>query len=167
METEKKLVEFICHTTFEDIPREALTTVGNILRAVLGTTIADSTCEGCGSLAEYYRELGGKEEATVFVHGGKLPAHNAVLLNSVMARALDFDDAMAPGIHIGASAVPTAFGAAELAGRCSGRDFLTALAVGVETAAPRECIRVCPESNPCRAEGSENATKAKQNSPLI
>jgi 2-methylcitrate dehydratase PrpD len=51
-----------------------------------------------------------------------------------MARALDFCDAMVPGIHIGSSVVPTAFAAAELAGGCSGRRFLTAITLGTELA---------------------------------
>jgi 2-methylcitrate dehydratase PrpD len=49
-----------------------------------------------------------------------------------MARALDFCDALAPGAHIGSSVVPAAFAAAELAGGCSGKEFLAAVAVGTE-----------------------------------
>jgi 2-methylcitrate dehydratase PrpD len=52
-----------------------------------------------------------------------------------MCRALDFCDAMAPGIHIGSSLVPAALAAAELVGGCDGREFLAALAVGAEVGA--------------------------------
>ena len=52
-----------------------------------------------------------------------------------MCRALDYCDAMAPGIHIGSSLVPAAFAAAEFRGGCSGAEFLTALAVGCELGA--------------------------------
>jgi len=135
METEKRLAEYICRTNFVDIPQEALEVVRNMVLTVFGTTIAGATTEGCVALAEFYKGLEGKREATVFIHGGKIPAQNAVFVNSIMARALDFDDAMAPGMHIGASAVPTAFAAAELAGGCNGKDFLTALVLGIETAA--------------------------------
>jgi len=135
MEVEKALVDYIVHTDLDDIPRGPLDTIRNMVMTVLGTTIGGSRAEGCEPLVRFYREMGGNQEATIFIHGGKIPAQNAVLVNSVMARALDFDDAMAPGIHIGASAVPTAFAAAELAGGCSGEDFLTALVLGVETAA--------------------------------
>lgn len=135
MEVEKALVDYIVHTDLEGIPKEPQDTIRNMVLTVLGTTIAGSKAEGCEPLVRFYKEVGGKEEATIFIHGGRIPAQNAVLVNSVMARALDFDDAMAPGIHIGASAVPTAFSTAELAGGCSGKDFLTALVLGVETAA--------------------------------
>lgn len=121
MKAEKRLTEYICRAQFNEIPRDALNVIHNMLTGVFGTTIAGSGSEGCEALVQYYRDQGGKQEATILIHGGKIPAQNAVMVNSVMARALDFDDAMAPGIHIGASAVPAALGAAELAGGCSGK----------------------------------------------
>jgi hypothetical protein len=135
MDVEKALVDYIVHADLEGIPEGPQDTIRNMVLTVLGTIVAGSRAEGCESLVRFYREVGGSQEATIFIHGGRIPAQNAVLVNSVMARALDFDDAMAPGIHIGASAVPTALAAAELAGGCSGKDFLTALVLGVETAA--------------------------------
>jgi 2-methylcitrate dehydratase PrpD len=135
MDVEKALVDYIVHTDLDGIPKGPQDTIRNMVLTVLGTTIAGSRAEGCEPLVRVYKGMGGNPEATIFIHGGRIPAQNAVLVNSVMARALDFDDAMAPGIHIGASAVPTAFAAAELAGGCSGQDFLTALVLGVETAA--------------------------------
>jgi 2-methylcitrate dehydratase PrpD len=135
MGVEKALVDYIAHADLEGIPKGPQDTIRNMVLTVIGTTVAGSRAEGCEPLVRFYREVGGTQEATIFIHGGRIPAHNAALVNSVMARALDFDDAMAPGIHIGASAVPTAFAATELAGGCSGKDFLTALVLGVETAA--------------------------------
>ncbi|MBN2126068.1 MAG: MmgE/PrpD family protein [Deltaproteobacteria bacterium] len=135
MEVEKKLVDYLDAARFESIPREPLHTVRNVLLTVLGTTIAGSSAEGCGTMIDLFRGVGGKEEATILIHGGKVPAQNASFVNGVMARALDYCDAMAPGVHIGSSAVPAAFAAAELAGGCSGRDFLTALTVGTELSA--------------------------------
>jgi len=46
-----------------------------------------------------------------------------MFVNSVMARAMDFCDAMSPGIHIGSSSVPGALAMAELIGSYSGKDF--------------------------------------------
>lgn len=135
METEKKLAEYVFGTDFGDIPREPLGVVKNMILTVLGTTIAGAKAEGCEELVDLYKGLGGTEEATILIHGGKIPAENAAFVNGVMARALDFCDAMAPGLHIGSSAVPAALAAAELAGVCSGERFLTALALGAEVAA--------------------------------
>ncbi len=132
MDTEKKLVDYLTGTSYGKLPPEPLETVKNLIIRDLGTTIAGSSAEGCGKLVNFYGETGGREEATILIHGGLLPAQNAALVNGVMARALDFCDSMAPGVHIGSSAVPAALATAELAGGCSGRDFLTALTLGIE-----------------------------------
>jgi 2-methylcitrate dehydratase PrpD len=132
MSTEQDLVRFVCRTTYDDLEPQVLGTIKNQLLAVLGTTIAGSTQAGCQTLIDFHRSQGGKEEATILIHGGRLPAQAAALVNGVMARALDFDDALAPGVHLGASTVPAALAAAELRGGINGRDFLTALVVGAE-----------------------------------
>lgn len=135
MEVERKIVDYLINTSFEAIPWEPLETVRNMVLRVLGTTIAGSSAEGCEAMVDFYTGMGGREEATIFIHGRKVPAQNAAFVNSIMARSLDFCDAMAPGVHIGSSAIPAAFAAAELAGGCSGRDFLAALTAGVEISA--------------------------------
>ena len=134
METERKVTDYIHSTTFDEIPEEPRKTIKNMVLDVLGTSVAGAEEAGVETLRDFYRGLEGKNEATILVHGGKIPAHDAAFFNSVMARALDYENAMAPGFHPGASAVPTALAAAELAGGCSGKDFLTALALGVEIA---------------------------------
>ncbi len=134
MQMEGKIVDYVNGTAFHEMPGEALKTIKNMVLDVVGTTAAGSEEVGVEALRAFYVGLEGKQEATILVHGGKIPAHDAAFVNSVMARALDFENAMAPGFHPGASAVPTALAAAELAGGCSGKDFLTALALGVEIA---------------------------------
>jgi 2-methylcitrate dehydratase PrpD len=134
VKAEEKLVAFALDTRFEEIPADALRTVRYQILAIVGTTIAGATAEGCETAVQLYKELGGKEEATILVHGGRIPAHDAAFLNGVMARALDFCDSMAPGPHPGAAVIPAALAASELAGGCSGRDFIAAVAVGTEVA---------------------------------
>ena len=135
METEKKLAEYVSETKFEDLPQEPVDIIKNVILTVLGTTIAGATAEGCEALVNQVKEWGGKKEATILIHGGKVPAYNAALVNSTMARALDFCDAMMPGMHVGSSSVPTALATAELVGGCSGKEFLAALVLGTEVAA--------------------------------
>lgn len=132
MSIEQELVQFVCRTAYDGLKPEILRILKNQLLTVLGTTIAGSTQAGCQTLIDFYRSQGGKEEATILIHGGRIPAQAAALVNGVMARALDFDDALAPGVHIGASTVPAALAAAELRGGLDGREFLTSLLVGAE-----------------------------------
>ena len=49
-----------------------------------------------------------------------------------MGRALDIDDHISPGAHIGGAVIPAAIAAAEYTGGCSGTDLITAIAVGTE-----------------------------------
>jgi 2-methylcitrate dehydratase PrpD len=132
MSLEQELVRFVCRTAYEDLPPGPKETIRNQLLTVLGTTIAGSQEAGCETLVDHYRSMGGQEEATILIHGGRVPAQTAALVNGVMARALDFDDALAPGVHIGASTVTAALAAAELRGGIDGREFLTALLIGCE-----------------------------------
>jgi 2-methylcitrate dehydratase PrpD len=133
MSIEHELVRFVCRTAYEELKPGPLATIKNQLLTVLGTTIAGSTQAGCKTLIDFYLSQGGKQEATILIYGGRIPAQAAALVNGVMARALDFDDALAPGVHIGASTVPAALAAAELRGGMDGREFVTALLVGAET----------------------------------
>jgi 2-methylcitrate dehydratase PrpD len=134
MELEKRFLDFIMDGRFEDIPAESIDTIKKVIVNNLGATIGGATSEGCETLLNMVRNWGGKGEATVLIYGDKLPAFNAALVNSTMARALDIDDHMPPGMHVGASALPSALAAAELAGGCSGKEFLTALVLGFDMA---------------------------------
>jgi 2-methylcitrate dehydratase PrpD len=131
---ERELVNYVLDTTYDQIPREIIE-LGKVLTlTVLGTTIAGAGAEGCRALADLIGEWGGRDECTILMYGEKVPAHNAVFVNSYIARALDFCEGMVPGMHLGASCVPVGLATAELAGGCTGKEFLTSLVVGAEVA---------------------------------
>lgn len=131
---EEEFVRYILSAKYQDLPDQVVNTAKHMLLTIIGTTIAGATLEGCEALRDQIKEWGGKREATILLHGDKVPAHQAVLVNSYMARALDYDDGIRPGMHVGASAVPAALAASDLAGGCSGKELLTALVVGAEVA---------------------------------
>lgn len=135
MSAEEQIVDFVCNAKYTDFPAAALETVRNMLVADLGTTIAGAQADGCRELVEFHRRQGGAEEATLLLHGGRVPAQHAAMVNGVMSRALDFCDAIAPGAHIGSSIIPAALACAELRGGVDGREFLAALTVGAEIGA--------------------------------
>src|SRR3990172_4918970 len=121
METEQRLANYVSDTEYEDLPGEPVAIARNVTLTVAGTAIAGAKAEGCEALVSQVRRWGGRKEATVLLHGGKAPAHNAAFVNSAMARALDFCDGMVPGLHLGSSSIPTALAAAQLAGGCRGK----------------------------------------------
>lgn len=135
MGTEEQLVDWISKAHYEDFPEAVLETVKNQFLTIVATTVAGAAEDGCREALSLYRDLAGKGEATVLIHGGKLPAHDAAFVNGVMARSLDLCDSMAPGPHVGAALITASLAAAELMGGMSGLDFLNAIAVGNEVAA--------------------------------
>jgi 2-methylcitrate dehydratase PrpD len=132
MEHELRLARFVRDLRYEAVPADAVRLVKRLLIAVSGTGVAGADEDGIAALRTLMRARGGTPEATTLVHGDRLPAASAALLNGAMCRALDYCDAMAPGPHIGSALIPAAFAAAELRGGCDGRTFIAALAAGAE-----------------------------------
>ncbi len=130
-----QLVEHILKRSYEVLPHEVLEAAKLSIIETMGTLIAGAKAPGCSELKDLIQQWGGKGEATILVYGGKVPIHHAALLNSTMARALDFDNAMRGGMHPSASSVPTAIAVAEFVGGVSGKEFLTALALGEDVGA--------------------------------
>jgi 2-methylcitrate dehydratase PrpD len=132
MDIELELAGFVSGLKARDIPPDALRTTRLIVLAAAGTAVAGSGEDGIAGLRRLLLERGGARQARSFVFGDALPASAAAQLNGTMCRALDYCDAMAPGVHIGSSLIPAAFAAADLRGGCRGSDFMAALAAGAE-----------------------------------
>lgn len=135
MDSERQLVRFIRDVRLDDVDAEALAVVRRVLAGSLATAVAGAGEEGIAPLRALLLDRGGRPQATSFVFGDRLPATSAALLNATMARALDFCDAMAPGVHVGSSVVPAALAASEAVGACTGEAFLRALVIGCEIGA--------------------------------
>ena len=132
MTTEQQIARHIVNAAYSDLQEKDVRAVKKQILTHFGAIIAGWNSDGCAIVDEYFRGIGGKEEAAVLVRGGKLPAEQAAFINSVMARALDICDHIEPGPHIGSACIPAALAAAELAGGCSGEDFILAVAVGTD-----------------------------------
>jgi 2-methylcitrate dehydratase PrpD len=130
-----ELARHAVNCRYEDIPEESLQIARMTLLDTLGTLIAGAPSAGCKPIAQRVQDWGGKPESSVLMYGGKVPAHNAALANAVMARALDFCDAMERGLHLGSTVVPAGLAVAEQVGGVRGRDFLAAIAVATDIGA--------------------------------
>jgi len=87
----EKLSANVIDTRFEDLEPATVETTKYRIVDTLGCLIGGSTDTGNPELAGLLKDEGGKEEATILIHGGKVPAGNAALVNSVMARSFDFE----------------------------------------------------------------------------
>lgn len=107
----------------------------------LGNIAAGHRAQGNEALVTLASRWGGTSEATVLVHGLRVPAHNAAMLNAAMMRSYDFEaiGAEGPGqtqapAHISGTTIPVALAVAEQM-HAGGRDLLTALILGDDLAA--------------------------------
>jgi 2-methylcitrate dehydratase PrpD len=130
--TETVLAKWITRTGFDDLNSDVVKSMKLLVRTIFGVAVSGATSNGIEATVEQVKDWGGKPEATIWLHGGKVPAHAAVLANSAMARANDICDAAIPGQHIGTSVVPAAIAMAEHVGGLSGKEFITAIALGCE-----------------------------------
>jgi 2-methylcitrate dehydratase len=78
--------------TYDDLSERAVTEVKRFLYDSIGCAYGGYNTHDVDIVRSIYDEMGGKAEATVIGSGRKIPAYNATFLNSLMIRALDFND---------------------------------------------------------------------------
>ncbi len=118
-------------TRYEDIPGAAVESAKKEVLDSLATALGGSSKAGVGELVDMVKEWGGSEQSTVIAYGIKCPAPNAAQVNGTMIHALDYDDGHQVAlVHIGCVAVSTCFAVAERMGKASGRELITAIALG-------------------------------------
>jgi len=136
----ERISESIVSTKFEDIDKVTLRLAKLRVLDVLGCTMLGATCSGGAELADLAKSWGGKEESTLFVFGGKVPAQTAAMVNSAVTRIVDYEaiGALVEGVdlpsHISSTTVITAIAMAE-SQNARGKDLLTGLLVGDDIAA--------------------------------
>ena len=88
----RQMAEYAVGLTFKDLPDEVVEETKRYLYDSIGCAYGGYHTKDVNVLRDIYTEMGGKPEATVIGFGDKLPAVNTTLVNSLMIRALDFND---------------------------------------------------------------------------
>jgi len=131
-----RLAEHVCQTTFAALPASAVRATQRDILDTLGAALGGSVAPGVAELAKVVRYWGGREESTVWLLGGRLPAPQAALVNATMGHALDFDDTFdrAGNIHPGITSLAASLAVADMCGGISGRDLVLAVTLGLDVA---------------------------------
>ena len=134
-----QLVGHVLGARFEDLDAVALEKARTFLLDTLGVGIAGSSGASIDALIACVSGWGEGDEATVWVTGERLPAQLAAIVNAYQIHCLEYDC-----VHEGAVVHPMATVLSALtayaerrSGRgrpVSGRDFLLAMALGVDVA---------------------------------
>ncbi len=88
----RQIAEFAVNLKYEDLPQEVINEVKRYLFDSIGCAYGGYKTKDVNILRDIYKDMEGKEEATLIGFGDKIPAVNATLVNSLMIRALDFND---------------------------------------------------------------------------
>lgn len=129
----KLLAENAVKIQFGDLSSEIVEFTKFCVIDALGALVAGFDSLGCRTAVELVEEWGGRPESTVLRYGVKVPCPAAAFVNSILARALDFDTGVRPGLHLNASTVPTALAVGEMLD-ASGEDVIVSIAVGEDLA---------------------------------
>ena len=128
------LAEYIVNTKYEDLPIEVVQKTKRQILDILGVMFPSSTLEkGCIALEKIAKEAGGREESTLVGFGGRVPSWMAAFVNGSLCHPMDYDDVIdeTPN-HPSSHAFPTALAVAEKVGNVSGKEFITAMALGID-----------------------------------
>jgi len=126
------MAEFAVNLKYEDLPEKVIHEVKRYLYDSVGCAYGGYRTKDVNILRDIYREMGGAPQATLFGFGDKMPAVNATLVNSLMIRALDFNDIYwKEDPSHPSDLIPAALGAGEMAG-VSMKDVIVAIVLAYE-----------------------------------
>src|SRR5262245_17812018 len=130
----KQIAGYLARTGYDALDTDALRATKEHILYTLGTILAGSSAPGIKQALAGAQALGGvANESSVLVTGEKLPTASAALVNATMghSRELDInDDRIAYKSSI--TVIPAALALAEKVGKVSGKDFITAVCLGVD-----------------------------------
>jgi 2-methylcitrate dehydratase PrpD len=135
----EKISDNVLSTSYENFDQEKLENAKYRIIDVLGCVISGANAAGNLALIDLVKAWGGRKDSTILVHGGKAPAYNVAMVNSVMARSYDFEatQARVNGVnipsHISGTTVTTALTLGE-AKDINGKELISALLVGDDVA---------------------------------
>ena len=123
-------------TRFGDLSPQAVDAAKLFILDSFGVGIAGSSADGADGLLAVARTWGAQPLARVWGCSNRLSAPAAAFMNAWQMHNQEFD-CLHEGavVHALASVLPAALAAAEARGGCSGRNLITAVAVGADIAA--------------------------------
>ncbi len=126
------LAAFAHELHFDAVPPAVIDKIKLHLLDLLGVALAAAPMEFGHAVFDTAQAMGGAPGCTAIGFPTRLTGVWAALVNGTLAHGLDYDDTHTESVvHVSASVVPAALAVCEEAG-ASGRDLLTAVALGME-----------------------------------
>ncbi len=159
----RKMAQFALSLTYDQIPAPARKEAKRFLLDSVGCALAALDHEDMQQANEYVKMLGGHEQATVIGHNYKTNLGNASLMNSLLIRAMDYNDIYWKQDPAHPSdIIPAALSPAEFKG-LDGRDLMIGILIAYELE-----LRLCLAADPgVREVGWHHASLTQFVSPLV
>lgn len=133
MDSSMAFAELATKVKYADLPPQAADAARKNILDTLGTALAGSGGEGVEEMVGLALDFGGKPEASIINQGVKVPSPMAAVVNGFIARTVDYDDTYeAAVLHAGATVLSAELGCAQRRGGVSGKELVTAHALGVD-----------------------------------
>jgi 2-methylcitrate dehydratase PrpD len=147
MNIARQWAEFITRTEYEDLPADVVHRMKRSLLDCLGVGVIGSRHASSRAVLAFFRSQGGLPEAAIVPDGVVTTAVNAAMVFGTYVHAPELAESFTRGTMHAGNAVPPAAIAEAQRQEASGRELLTAMAVGYEVAI--RCglgVRVDPDS---------------------
>jgi len=118
-------------TTFDSLPEEAVLASKQAIMDIVGVTLAGGgSGESIDETIAFTESLGSGQDCTIIGQDKRASVVMAAFANGAMAHSIDYDDVHDDAfIHPSSAVVPTALSVGEYVG-ASGKDIITAVAIG-------------------------------------
>jgi 2-methylcitrate dehydratase PrpD len=129
----RDLAAFAASIRYEDLPADVIQRIKTSALDSIACCLYGATLPWTRKVVDMVREEGAAPVASVMGTGDRTSVANAVLVNATAGHAFELDDIHKESIlHPGSIALPIAMAYAERDGGWSGRDVITAMAIGYE-----------------------------------
>ncbi len=159
----RQIARFALSLKYEDLPADVVNEVKRYLYDSIGCAYGGYQTHDVDIVKSIHDEMGGKAEATIIGSGDKIPAYNATFVNSLMIRALDFNDIYwKEDPSHPSDIIPVALAVGEREGS-SAKDVITAIVLAYEFE-----MRLCEFAVPgVRERKWHHATLTQFVSPIV
>jgi 2-methylcitrate dehydratase len=157
------MAQFALSLRYETIPEPAVRMTKRLLLDSIGCALAAVKLKDIQASYNYIRQLGGKKQASIIWYGLKTNMPNAAFMNSLLIRAMDYNDIYWKQDPCHPSdIIPAALAAGEYRG-VSGKELVTAIVIAYELE-----MRMCHAADPgIREVGWHHASLTQFVSPLV
>ncbi|MFQ6674123.1 MAG: MmgE/PrpD family protein [Fidelibacterota bacterium] len=159
----RQMAQFALGLTYEDLPPDVVHEVKRYLYDSIGCAYGGYSTKDVSIIRDICAGMGGREEATVIGFGDRMPTVHAALINSLMIRALDFNDIYwREDPSHPSDLIPAALATGELV-KASMKDVIVAIVLGYEFE-----MRLCEFAVPgIRERKWHHATLTQFVSPIV